>query len=94
MSVGVSAATAAASGGRSLFRPAAVAGLVGFAFDADDGKDQDGACFARTAIDAWGLDAKGLPPRSRIRRKFNDGAHNKTLSDRRTDMIWPAIAHH
>jgi hypothetical protein len=88
MSVEVSAATAAAAGGRSLFRSTAATGLIALAFDPDDGEDQDGALHsARTAIDAW-----SRPSRSRIRRKFNDGAHNKTLSDRRTDMIWPAIA--
>jgi hypothetical protein len=48
----ISAATAATTGGCSLFRSATAAGLVGLAFDADDRKDYDGAqLFARTAID-------------------------------------------
>jgi hypothetical protein len=53
MSVEVSAATAAAAGGRSLFRSTAATGFIALAFDADDGEDQDGAHHsARTAIDA------------------------------------------
>jgi hypothetical protein len=93
MSVEVSAATAAAAGGRSLFGSTAATGFIALAFDPDDREDQDGARrSARTAIDAQGLASRSLPPRRRIRRKCNDGAHNKTLSDRRTDMIWPAIA--
>jgi hypothetical protein len=46
------AATAAAARSCAFFRSATTAGFVGLAFDADDGKDQDGARgFARTAID-------------------------------------------
>jgi hypothetical protein len=63
------AATATATGGFAFFRSAPIA-LVGRAFDPDNGKDQYGShAIARSAIDA-------RPPRSRIRRKFNDGAHN------------------
>jgi hypothetical protein len=43
LSVEMSAATATAAGSRSLFRSPATTGLIGFAFDADDGKDQDDA---------------------------------------------------
>src|ERR1700733_15902706 len=38
----VSAPTATAARGRTLFRSASAAGFVGLALDPDDGKDQDG----------------------------------------------------
>jgi hypothetical protein len=67
------APTATAAGGGTFFRSAAAAGLVGVTFDSDDGKDQDGSrAFAWSAI-------RAQPPRSRIRRKFNDGAHVSSL---------------
>jgi hypothetical protein len=44
-----SAPTATAAGSRSCFRSAATAGFLRFAFDADNGKDQDRA-LARSAI--------------------------------------------
>jgi hypothetical protein len=69
------APTATATRGRTFFRTAATAGLVGLAFDPDDGEDQDNPhAFACSAIRGW-----AQPPRSRIRWKFNDGAHAETL---------------
>jgi hypothetical protein len=60
-----------ATGRRPRFRPAPVAGFFGFAFDADNGKDQDGS----EAIAGSAIHGRAQPSRSRIRRKFNDGAH-------------------
>jgi len=63
------APTATATGCCTFFRSAPTAGVVGFAVDPDNGKDQQGSQpLAWRAIHA-------RPPRSRIRRKFNDGAH-------------------
>jgi hypothetical protein len=62
------APTATATGSCTFFRPAPAA-LVGWTFDPDNGKDQYGS----HAI-AWSA-IQGRPPRSCIRRKFNDGAH-------------------
>jgi hypothetical protein len=65
------APTATATGGCTFFRSTPAAGLDGFAFDPDNGKDQYGS----QAI-AWSADhGSAQPPRSRIRREFNDGAH-------------------
>ena len=62
---------ATATGRSTLFRSAPTAGLVAYAFDPDDGKEQDGApAFACGATHGW-----SQPPRSRIRRKLDDGAH-------------------
>jgi hypothetical protein len=70
------APTATAAGRCPLFRSAPVAGFDGGTFDADNGKDQHGS----QAI-AWSAIHGGdRSPRSRIRRKFNDGAHNRSLS--------------
>ena len=67
------APTATAARGSAFFRSTATAGFVGIAFDPDDRKDQDGGrAFAWSAI-------RAQPPRSRIRRKFNDGAHVSSL---------------
>jgi hypothetical protein len=67
------ASTATAAGSGTLFRTAAAAGLVGRAFDPDDGQDQDG-CHAY----AWSaIHGRARPPRSRIRRKIDDGTHVK-----------------
>jgi hypothetical protein len=47
------APAAAASGRRTFFRPASVAGLVGIAFNPDNGKDQYGSqAIAWSAIHA------------------------------------------
>jgi hypothetical protein len=63
------APTATATGRCTFFRSAPTAGFVGVAFDPDNGKDQYGSkAIAWSAIQAQ-------PPRSRIRREFNDGAH-------------------
>jgi hypothetical protein len=60
--------TATATGGCTFFRAAPTA-LVVRTLDPDNGKDQYGShAIARSAIHA-------RPPRSRICRKFNDGAH-------------------
>jgi hypothetical protein len=62
------APTATATGGCTFLRSAS-ADLVGWTFDPDNGKDQYGShAIAGSAI-------QGRPPRSCIRRKFNDGAH-------------------
>jgi hypothetical protein len=84
----MSAPTATATRGRTLFRSAAVAGFIAFAFDPDDGKDQDGPhAFAWRTIHGW-----ARPPRRRIRRKFNDGAHVELSSDCRSDPVRPTTA--
>lgn len=71
----MSGSTAATTPRRgTLFRSAAAAGLLGFAFDPDDGEDQDGP--HGSADYGW-----AQPPRGRIRRKFNDGAHIKLSLD-------------
>jgi hypothetical protein len=72
----MSAPAAAAARSGAFFRSAAIAGFVGLAFDPDDGKDQDRPhAFAWYAIQRW-----AQPPRRRIRRKFNDGAHIELIS--------------
>src|SRR5581483_9754654 len=71
----LSAATATAARGGALFRPAVVAGFVALAFDADDRKDQDGARRTLRRADH----ARAQPPRSRFRRKFDDGPHAHSL---------------
>src|ERR1043166_3120922 len=71
------APTTTAAGGcpLTLFRSAAIAGLVGVAVDPDNGKDQGGPhAIARCAIHAV-IQA----PRSRIRREIDDGAHFRSL---------------
>ena len=71
----MSAPATTAAGRRTLFRSAAPAGFIGFAFDPDNGKDQDRShVFARSAIHGW-----AQPARCRLRRKFNDGAHVNSL---------------
>src|SRR5579871_1134490 len=76
MSIRPSAATATTAGGCTLLRPAISVGFLDFALDPDHGKNQD-RCLTvlRGAIHGW-----AQPPRSRIRWKFNDGAHAQTLS--------------
>jgi hypothetical protein len=81
------APTATAAGGCTCFRSAPIA-FVERAFDPDNRKDQYGAhAIARSAIDA-------RPPRSRIRRKFNDGAHVPFFLVAARTMIWPATCQH
>ena len=81
------APTATATGSCSFFRPAPAA-LVGWSFDPDNGKDQYGShAIAWSAIQA-------RPPRSRIRRKFNDGAHVPFFLVAAQTMTWPATCQH
>jgi hypothetical protein len=68
---GTCPAAAAAAWRCPLFWPAATVGFVGMAFDPDHGKNQDGGR-ALTRGDTHG---SAQPARSRIRGKFNDGAH-------------------
>jgi hypothetical protein len=63
--------TATAAGCCTLFRSMPTAGLVGLAFDPDNRKDQHGP----HAIAHGATHCRARPPRSRIRREFNDGAH-------------------
>src|SRR6266404_7678093 len=65
------AATATTTGCRAFFRSAPTAGAIGFAFDPDNGEDQYGS----EAIACSATHGCAQPPRSRIRREFNDGAH-------------------
>jgi hypothetical protein len=81
------APTATATGGCTFFRSAPIA-LVARALDPDNGKDQYGShAIARSAIHA-------RPPRSRIRRKFNDGAHVPFFLVAARTMTWPATCQH
>jgi hypothetical protein len=68
---GTSPAAAAAARRCSLFWPAATTGFIGMAFDPDHGKNQDGGR-ASARGDTHG---SAQLARSRIRWKFNDGAH-------------------
>src|SRR5262249_52780312 len=62
-------------------RPAPAIGLVGHALDPDNGKDQNSPhAIARSAT-------RARPPRSRIRREFNDGAHFCSLCLPRGDDL-------
>jgi hypothetical protein len=72
----MSAPAATTAWGGAFFRSAATVGSIGLAFDPDDGKDQQGShVFAGSAIHGY-----ARPPRRRIRRKFNDGAHIQLIS--------------
>jgi hypothetical protein len=67
--------TAAARRG-ALLRSAISAGFFNLTLNPDHGKDDDGSPdWLSGVIDSW-----ALPPRSRIRWKFNDGPHTSTLS--------------
>jgi hypothetical protein len=80
------APTAWASGFRPLFRSALVSGLGYLAFNAYDRNDQYGS----QAI-AWrAIHGRARPSRSRIRRKFNDGAHVPFSLVATKSVIWPA----
>ena len=84
------APTATATGCRPLFRSAAVTGFGDLALDADNRKDQYGSeAFAWRAIHG-----RARPSRSRIRRKFNDGAHVPFSLVATKSVIWPATCHY
>jgi hypothetical protein len=68
---GTCPAAAAATRRCSLFRPAATIGFIGMALDPDHGKNQD----CGRAVARGDTHGSAQPARSRIRRKFNDGAH-------------------
>jgi hypothetical protein len=68
---GTGSAAAAAARRCSLFRAAATIGLVSVAFDPDHRKNQDGG----RALARGDTHGSAQPARSRIRGKFNDGAH-------------------
>jgi hypothetical protein len=79
---GTCPAAAAATRRRPLFRSAAA---IGVTLDPDNGKDQDRPhAFALGSTCAW-----AQPPRTRICREFNDGAHVTFSSPHRLD---PAAA--
>jgi len=79
------APTATATGRRPLFRSTPAAGFAGLTFDADNGKDQYGP-----QTIAWSaIHTCARPPRSCIRREFNDGAHVSVLSGCRPGAIRP-----
>jgi len=78
-----SATAATAARGGALFRPAVTIGFLRLTLDPDNGKDQDcSRAFRCGAIHGW-----AQPSRSRIRWKFNDGAHAQTLSGCRAHAI-------
>src|ERR1700704_4904749 len=66
------AATAARRG--TFFRSAATIGLIAFAFDPHNGKDQESSHTLE-----WGA-INAQPPRRRICRKINDDAHVELIS--------------